>query len=61
MLDGSDELYIIRENNVPSLLIEFGFMNNYGDRMYLSNEYNQKFLATLIAESIIESINNYII
>ena len=57
MLDGSESLYIIRENEVPSVLIEFGFMSNYNDRIYLSNEYNQELLAEAVATAIIENIN----
>ncbi|MGG7144248.1 N-acetylmuramoyl-L-alanine amidase [Clostridium nigeriense] len=57
MIDGSEALYIIRENENPSVLIEFGFMNNYNDRMYFSNEYNQELLANAVATSIIENIN----
>ncbi|MGG7059094.1 N-acetylmuramoyl-L-alanine amidase [Clostridium tertium] len=57
MLDGSEALYIIRENENPSVLIEFGFMNNYNDRIYLSDEANQELLAKAVATSIIESIN----
>ena len=26
-------LDVIRENNIPSILIEFGFMNSYNDRI----------------------------
>ena len=57
MLDGSESLYIIRENNIPSILIEFGFMNSYNDRIYFSDEYNQELLAEAVANAIIESIN----
>lgn len=57
MLDGSDDLYIIRENNIPSVLIEFGFMNSYNDRTYFSNEHNQELLAEAVANAIIEVIN----
>ena len=58
MLDGSEDLYVIRENEVPSVLIEFGFMNYYSDRLYFSNEYNQEILAEVVADAIIKSINN---
>ena len=58
MLDGSESLYVIRENNIPSILIEFGFMNSYNDRIYFSNEYNQELLAEAVANAIIESIND---
>lgn len=57
MLDGSETLYIIRENENPSILIEFGFMSSYNDRIYFSNEYNQELLAKAVAKSIIDSIN----
>ena len=57
MLDGSESLYIIRENENPSVLIEFGFMNNYNDRMYFSDENNQQLLAKSIAVAILENIN----
>lgn len=57
MLDGSESLYVIRENNIPSILIEFGFMNSYNDRIYFSDEYNQELLAEAVANAIIESIN----
>lgn len=57
MLDGSEALYIIRENENPSVLIEFGFMNNYNDRIYFSDEANQELLAKAVATSIIENIN----
>lgn len=58
MLDGSESLYVIRENNIPSILIEFGFMNSYNDRIYFSDEYNQELLAEAVANAIIESIND---
>lgn len=57
MLDGSEALYIIRENNIPSILIEFGFMSNYNDRIYLSNKSNQQLLAKAVATAILENIN----
>lgn len=57
MLDGSEDLYIIRENSIPSVLIEFGFMNSYNDRNYFSNEYNQELLAEAVAKAIIECVN----
>lgn len=57
MLDGSETLYIIRENSIPSILIEFGFMSNYNDRMYLCNKSNQQFLANAVATAILENIN----
>ena len=57
MLDGSEDLYIIRENKVPSILIEFGFMNDYSDRLYFSDKYNQELLAEAVANAIIESIS----
>jgi N-acetylmuramoyl-L-alanine amidase len=57
MLDGSEALYIIRENENPSVLIEFGFMSNYNDRMYFTDEDNQELLARAVATSIIENIN----
>ena len=57
MIDGSESLYIIRENVVPSVLIEFGFMNNYNDREYLSDENKQDLLANAVAMAIIENIN----
>ena len=57
MLDGSEALYIIRESNIPSILIEFGFMSNYNDRIYLSNKSNQKLLAKVVATAILENIN----
>ena len=56
MLDGSEDLYIIRENNIPSVLIEFGFMNYYSDRIYFSDEYNQELLAEAVANAILKSI-----
>lgn len=57
MLDGSEALYIIRESNIPSILIEFGFMSNYNDRIYLRNKSNQKLLAKAVATAILENIN----
>lgn len=57
MLDGSEALYIIRENENPSVLIEFGFMSSYNDRMYFTDEANQELLANAVATSIIENIN----
>ena len=56
MLDGSEDLYIIRENKIPSVLIEFGFMNYYSDRIYFSDEYNQELLAEAVANAILKSI-----
>lgn len=57
MLDGSEALYVIRENENPSVLIEFGFMSNYNDRMYFSDEDNQGLLAKAVATAIIENID----
>lgn len=57
MLDGSESLYVIRENENPSILIEFGFMSSYNDRIYFSNEYNQELLAEAVATAILENIN----
>lgn len=57
MLDGSESLYVIRENENPSVLIEFGFMSNYNDRIYFTDEDNQELLAKAVAKSILENIN----
>ena len=57
MLDGSESLYIIRESSIPSVLIEFGFMNNYNDRIYFSNKSNQQLLANAVATAILENID----
>ena len=44
---------------MPSLLVEFGFLSNKEDMIYLSDDKNRKKLIEIVADSIIEYIDYY--
>lgn len=47
-------LQVLQENNLPSILIETGFLANENDRAYLINDASQQVLADKIAQGIYE-------
>lgn len=53
VLDGNS-IYIIRESNMPTVLLELGFLSDSGDLNYLSDEENRKKMAETICQLIWE-------
>ena len=51
--------YVLRGVWMPSLLVEFGFLSNKEDMIYLSDDKNRKKLIEIVADSIIEYIDYY--
>lgn len=51
--------YVLRGVWMPSVLVEFGFLSNKEDMIYLSDEDNRKKLIETIATSIVEYIDYY--
>ncbi len=50
-------LYMIRYSDIPSILIEAGFLESENDRNYLLNEKKRFLLAKKIADGIVDKIN----
>lgn len=48
----NDNLYVIRETNMPSCLVETGFLSNRKERELLTTEEYQNHLADAIADSV---------
>lgn len=47
-----ENLQVVALNQVPSILVELGFLDDDGDRAYLMDEYQQKKIAKALAEAI---------
>ena len=49
-------LYVIDHNDVPAMLIEFGFFNDREDSTYLTSSIGQEAIANALANSILSSL-----
>ena len=54
--EAESPLSVIEYNNMPSILIETGFLSNKHDTKYLSNDKNQSEMANAIAQGILKTI-----
>lgn len=52
LTNGEDYFYVLRETNMPSILIEHGFIDNANDLTLITNNSIQEKLATCTVESI---------
>lgn len=48
--------YVLRNVNIPAVLVEMGFLSNYTERQNLLSEDYQKNLSEIIAEGILEEL-----
>ena len=56
LVDGKS-LAVLRDNTVPSVLVELGFINNENDFSFLKDDQKLQKIGESIADGIIESIN----
>ena len=61
ILDGGKSLQILRDNTVPSVLIELGYLNNDNDYSYLSNDEKLQEMGKAIAKGIIEEVQTHLL
>ncbi len=54
--EAESPLSVIEYNNMPSILIETGFLSNENDTKYLTNDKNQSEMANAIAQGILETL-----
>ena len=54
-----DEIYILKKATVPAILIEVGYMTNYSDVKYLSQEENRRAVAQGIYNGIMKAYELY--
>ena len=60
ILDGGKSLQVLRDNMVPSVLIELGYLNNDNDYSYLSNDEKLQEMGKAIAKGIIEEVQTHL-
>lgn len=61
ILDGGKSLQVLRDNMVPSVLIELGYLNNDNDYSYLSNDEKLQEIGKAIANGIIEEVQTHLL
>lgn len=61
ILDGGKSLQVLRDNTVPSVLIELGYLNNDNDYSYLSNDEKLQEMGKSIAKGIIEEVQTHLL
>lgn len=61
ILDGGKSLQVLRDNMVPSVLIELGYLNNDNDYSYLSNDEKLQEIGKAIAKGIIEEVQTHLL
>ncbi len=61
ILDGGKSLQVLRDNTVPSVLIELGYLNNDNDYSYLSNDEKLQEMGKAIAKRIIEEVQTHLL
>lgn len=61
ILDGGKSLQVLRDNKVPSVLIELGYLNNDNDYSYLSNDEKLQEMGKAIAKGIIEEVQTHLL
>lgn len=59
LIDGGRSLQVLRDNTVPSILIELGYINNANDYAYLSDDAKLKILGEAIGEGIAKEIKSH--
>ena len=61
ILDGGKSLQVLRDNTVPSVLIELGYLNNDNDYSYLRNDEKLQEMGKAIAKGIIEEVQTHLL
>lgn len=61
ILDGGKSLQVLRDNMVPSVLIELSYLNNDNDYSYLSNDEKLQEMGKAIAKGIIEEVQTHLL
>ena len=61
IIDGGKSLQVLRDNTVPSVLIEMGYLNNKNDYSYLSDNEKLQKLGEAIANGIIDEVQTYLL
>lgn len=61
ILDGGKSLQVLRDNTVPSVLIELGYLNNKNDYSYLSDDEKLQKMGETIAKGIIEEVQTHLL
>lgn len=59
ILDGGRSLQVLRDNTVPSVLVEMGYLNNDNDYSYLSDDQKLQKMGEAIAQGIINEVNSH--
>lgn len=59
IIDGGKSLQVLRDNTVPSVLIEMGYLNNKNDYSYLSDNEKLKKMGEAIANGIIDEVQTH--
>ena len=49
-------LYVIDKNSIPAMLLELGFITDYQDVSYLTNQTGQENIANAIARGILANL-----
>ena len=57
IIDGERSLQVLRDNTVPSVLLELGYINNANDYAYLSDDQKLQKLGEAIAQGIINEVS----
>lgn len=59
IIDGGKSLQVLRDNTVPSVLIEMGYLNNKNDYSYLSDNEKLQKMGEAIANGIIDEVQTH--
>lgn len=61
IIDAGKSLQVLRDNTVPSVLIEMGYLNNKNDYSYLSDDEKLQKLGEAIANGIIDEVQTHLL
>lgn len=61
ILDGGKSLQVLRDNTVPSVLVEMGYLNNPNDFSYLSDDAKLQKMGEAIAKGIIDEVQDHLL
>ena len=50
------DFYVLKNNSVPAIALELGYLSNDGDKMFISKETNQKIIAERIVSAILKQL-----
>lgn len=55
--DGGHSLYVLKHTRMPAILVECGFMSNFGEEIFLNTPTGQRMLASAIAKGLVDHIH----